>query len=159
MKHIENPLPLTVIRQRKKISRNKLAELTGVKLGAIQPWEQRTVDIMNATTHYIIKIAQALECTVEDLIEEVPDIDYELLKKYTTKTATDSAKKCIGTTKLEAYRRAAGLSRLQLSQITSIPIGTIQHFEQEINIIGNTELHTVCRLAKAFGVSVEDIVD
>lgn len=61
---------LKSIREDKKISQSKLAELSGVSVRMIQHYEQGVKDINKAQADTVYKLAQALKCTVEDLINK-----------------------------------------------------------------------------------------
>ena len=58
------------IRAIKRISQSKLAELSDVNLRMIQYYEQGMKDINKAQAMTLYKIAQVLECTIEDLLEK-----------------------------------------------------------------------------------------
>lgn len=53
------------------ISQNTLAELSGVPLRTIQQYEQRRKNINKAQAEYLVMLAQALCCDVQDLLEKV----------------------------------------------------------------------------------------
>ena len=61
---------LKQIRETKVISQSKLAELSGVNIRMIQHYEQGVKDINKAQAVTVYKLARALNCTVEDLIEK-----------------------------------------------------------------------------------------
>ena len=52
-------------------SQNALAEASGVPLRTIQQYEQRRKNINKAQAEYLVMLAQALCCRVEDLLEKV----------------------------------------------------------------------------------------
>lgn len=52
-------------------SQSELAELSGVPLRTIQQYEQRQKNINKAQVEYLLMLAQALCCRVEDLVEKV----------------------------------------------------------------------------------------
>lgn len=58
------------IRKDKNISQSKLAEASGVSVRMIQHYEQGVKDLNKAQAITVYRLAQALECTVEDLIEK-----------------------------------------------------------------------------------------
>ena len=58
------------IRESKGLSQSQLSKLSGVNLQMIQKYEQGVKDINKAQVETIYKLAQALECTVEDLIKK-----------------------------------------------------------------------------------------
>lgn len=58
------------LRSEAGISQSKLSELSGVNLQMIQKYEQGVKDINKAQGETLYKLAQALECTVEDLIKK-----------------------------------------------------------------------------------------
>ena len=64
---------LKQIREEKNITQAKLSELSGVNLQMIQKYEMGIRDINKAQGITLHKIAQALECKVEDILnlEEV----------------------------------------------------------------------------------------
>jgi transcriptional regulator with XRE-family HTH domain len=57
------------IREDKKISQSQLAELSGVNLRTLQYYEQGYKDINKAQGITLYKLAQALDCRVEALLE------------------------------------------------------------------------------------------
>lgn len=60
---------LKKIREEKNITQIKLSEVSGVSLRMIQHYEQGYKDINKAQALTIYKIAQALECKIEELLE------------------------------------------------------------------------------------------
>jgi transcriptional regulator with XRE-family HTH domain len=63
------------IRRAAGMSQSKLAEASGVSIRMVQYYEQRARDINLASAITVHRIAQALGCTVEDLIEKERDED------------------------------------------------------------------------------------
>ena len=57
------------IREAAGLSQSKLAEASGVNVRMIQYYEQGVKDINSAAAATVNKLAQALNCTVEDLLE------------------------------------------------------------------------------------------
>lgn len=57
------------IRTERGYSQSKLSELSGVNLRMIQHYEQGVKDINLAQAITIYKLAQALNCNMEDLLE------------------------------------------------------------------------------------------
>ena len=53
----------------KKLTQAKLAEASGVNLRILQYYEQGVKDINKAQAITVYKLAHALECNVEDLLE------------------------------------------------------------------------------------------
>ena len=60
---------LKKIRETSGLSQGKLAEASGVNVRMIQHYEQGVKDINSAAALTVSKLAQALDCTVEDLLE------------------------------------------------------------------------------------------
>lgn len=58
------------IREASGLSRAELAEKTCIKLTAIRDYEQNHKPINNAAAISVYKLAVALDCKVEDLLEE-----------------------------------------------------------------------------------------
>lgn len=58
-------------RQKAGFSQSELAELSGVPVRTIQQYEQRQKNINKAQVEYLMMLAQALCCKVEDLVERV----------------------------------------------------------------------------------------
>lgn len=70
--HIARPYTnLKRMRQRAGFSQSKLAEVSGVPMRTIQQYEQRQKNINKAQVEYLLMLAQALCCRVEDLVEKV----------------------------------------------------------------------------------------
>jgi transcriptional regulator with XRE-family HTH domain len=61
---------LKKIREAIGLSQTRLAEATGVNVRMIQHYEQGVKDINAAAALTVYKLAQALECTVDDLLEK-----------------------------------------------------------------------------------------
>lgn len=61
---------LKTIRENKGISQKKLANLSGVNIQMIQHYEQGVRDINKAQAITVLKLAKALECNMENLINE-----------------------------------------------------------------------------------------
>lgn len=57
------------IREARGLSQSKLAEASGVNVRMIQHYEQGSKDINAAAAITVYRLAQALECTVEFLLE------------------------------------------------------------------------------------------
>lgn len=57
------------MRMKAGFSQRELAELSGVPLRTIQQYEQRQKNINKAQVEYLLMLAQALCCKVEDLVE------------------------------------------------------------------------------------------
>ena len=60
---------LKKIREATGLSQAKLAEVSGVNVRMIQYYEQGAKDINAAAALTVYRLAQALDCTVEDLLE------------------------------------------------------------------------------------------
>ena len=58
------------IREASGLSQSKLAERSDVNVRMIQYYEQGVKDINSAAALTVYRLAQALECTVEDLLEK-----------------------------------------------------------------------------------------
>ena len=61
---------LKKIREAVGFSQSKLAEASGVNIRMIQYYEQGVKDINAAAALTVYRLAQALDCTVEDLLEK-----------------------------------------------------------------------------------------
>ena len=62
---------LKALRQRSGLSQRDLAEQSGVPLRTIQQYEQRQKSINKAQSEYLLMLARALCCNMEDLLEKV----------------------------------------------------------------------------------------
>ena len=60
---------LKEIRKSKNMTQSKLSEISGVNTRMIQYYEQGKNDINKAEALTVYKLAQALECKIEDLLE------------------------------------------------------------------------------------------
>lgn len=60
---------LKEIRKAKEISQSRLTEISGVNIRMIQHYEQGVKDINKAQAITLYKLAQVLECKIEDLLE------------------------------------------------------------------------------------------
>ena len=61
------------IRHAAGLSQSQLAQSSGVALRMIQAYEQGSKDVNRAEGLRLYRLSQALSCTVEDLLELVPD--------------------------------------------------------------------------------------
>ena len=61
---------LKTLRIERGYSQSKLADLSGVNVRMIQYYEQGVNDINLAQGSTLYKLAQALECTMEELLEK-----------------------------------------------------------------------------------------
>lgn len=66
---VELETKLKKIREARQLSQHKLAELSSVKLRSIQLYEQKVNDIDKAQAQTLYKLARALGCNIEDLLE------------------------------------------------------------------------------------------
>ena len=62
-------------RMQRKLSQSQLAKASGVSLRMLQKYEQGDRDIKKAKAETVYKIAQALDCTIEELIDIQKDLD------------------------------------------------------------------------------------
>ena len=65
---------LRKIRESRQISQSELSKMSGVSLRSIQLYEQRVNDIDKAQAHTLYKLAHALGCNIEDLLENPEEI-------------------------------------------------------------------------------------
>ena len=61
--------------------------------------------------------------------------------------------------KLQEKRKAAGLSQSQLAGLAGLSVRTLQHYEQELLAFNKAAAVTVCRVARALGCQVEDLLE
>lgn len=60
---------LKLIREKNGLSQSKLAKMSGINLRSIQLYEQRVNDIDKAQAKTIYRLAKALNCEIEDILE------------------------------------------------------------------------------------------
>lgn len=60
---------------------------------------------------------------------------------------------------LAYYRFVAGLSQSQLADQADISVRVLQNYEQGVRDLSKASAITVLRIAKAIGVTVEDLID
>ena len=60
---------LKQIRKEKGLTQKELAEKTGTNLRTIQHYEQGSKDLNMAAAITVLRIAQALDCSIEDLLD------------------------------------------------------------------------------------------
>ena len=65
---------LRKIRESRQISQSELSKMSGVSLRSIQLYEQRVNDIDKAQAHTLYKLAHALGCNIENLLENPEEI-------------------------------------------------------------------------------------
>ncbi len=71
-RHLKNCFPETSLKRIRSAygcSQSELAQLSGVSLRSIQMYEQRNKDINKASVETIFRLAKALGCQIEDLME------------------------------------------------------------------------------------------
>ena len=61
---------LQTIRTSRGLSQSQLAKTSGVSVRMIQYWEQKAKNINMAAASTVLKLADALECEVRDLMEQ-----------------------------------------------------------------------------------------
>ena len=61
-------------------------------------------------------------------------------------------------TNLQKYRKAAGLTQLDLSVLSGVNLRTLQDYEQGRKPINQAAAVTVHNIAKVLGVTVEDLI-
>ena len=61
-------------------------------------------------------------------------------------------------TPLESARRAAGLSRKQLSEKSKVSMDTIKNYEQQVRKINVRQILNLAALADALGVPIQKIL-
>ena len=65
----EKPSKLSVVRKARGFTQQQLADASGVTLRMVQLYEQRQNDISKAQAGVVMRLAKALGCEVEDLVE------------------------------------------------------------------------------------------
>lgn len=65
-----NPTPLEIARREVGMSRKKLAESSGVKIRAIEMYEQRRTNINDASASRVRDMAKAIGCSIEKIMNE-----------------------------------------------------------------------------------------
>lgn len=60
--------------------------------------------------------------------------------------------------KLKALRQAAGLSQVQLGEITGLNYRTLQHYEQGTKDLNAAKLQTLLKLCNALNCTLPDII-
>ncbi|HCS67422.1 MAG TPA: hypothetical protein DIW34_04265 [Oribacterium sp.] len=71
------PMNLKTLRELKGISRKELADRSGISFRSIQDYEQEHKELRSAKAETILRLAEILDCSMEDLISEV---DFSELK-------------------------------------------------------------------------------
>lgn len=59
---------LQEIRKKAGLSQSQLAEKTGISVRTIQAWEKFYRDLSKASLENLLKLAEALNCEIDDLI-------------------------------------------------------------------------------------------
>ena len=59
------------------LSQSELAGQADVPVRTIQQYEQRQKDINKAQAETLLRLARALNCNVEDLMEKVPPLNFK----------------------------------------------------------------------------------
>ena len=66
----QNPTPLEIARREAGMSRKQLAETSGVKIRAIEMYEQRRTNINDASAARVRDMAKAIGCPIEKIMNE-----------------------------------------------------------------------------------------
>ena len=61
--------------------------------------------------------------------------------------------------RLKKLREARGYSQAELSVVSGVSLRSIQMYEQRVNDIDKAQAHTVCKLSRALGCSMEDLLE
>lgn len=69
MKHILHSSKLKIQRFKCKISQKELSTLSGVPVKCIGNYEQLRRDINHASVYIVYRLAKALNCSIEELLE------------------------------------------------------------------------------------------
>lgn len=64
-----------------------------------------------------------------------------------------------GDTKLKTIREHRGLSQTELAEFAGVNVRSIQMYEQRMNDIDKAQAHTLYKLARVLGCTVEDILE
>lgn len=67
-KHLDMDCPLKKWRQKRQLSQNQLALLSGVPVRNIKAYEQGVVELSKAQGETLYLLSKALDCTIEDLL-------------------------------------------------------------------------------------------
>ena len=59
---------LKIIRQKRNLTQEELALLSGVNIRSIRSYEQKDNDILKAQGDTLQKLAKTLDCTIEELL-------------------------------------------------------------------------------------------
>ena len=60
--------------------------------------------------------------------------------------------------KLKHYRQQAGITQAELAERAGVGVRMVQHYEQGSKSLEKTAATTVLHLARALGVTVEDLI-
>lgn len=72
---------LAEIRKKKLLSQNDLVRLSGVSRSLVTKYETGERDINKASGETLLKLAAALTCNIEDILENMEEIKMERLQK------------------------------------------------------------------------------
>lgn len=62
-------------RLKAELTQSKLAELTNIPVRTIRGYEQGTRKIDNANVNLVVKLANTLNCKLEDILENAKNVD------------------------------------------------------------------------------------
>ena len=68
-------MSLKTIRENRHLTRLQLSNLSGVNIRTIEAYEQGNKDLNNAKIKTLLKICQALECELEDILTDNDTLD------------------------------------------------------------------------------------
>lgn len=148
------PTALTLTRKAAGMNRTKLAEASGISVRTIERWEQRRSKIEDADIMKVLSVCDALDCKIEDVFDNVPDVTPAIKKDKALSTRQQPRE-----TKMEKLRRSLGLTRVELSNLSGVEYRAVTMYEQGIVPIRNASSSIVYRLAKTLGTDIKEIFE
>lgn len=67
------PSNLKSVREMKEMTQKELAEKSGINIRMIEHYEQGSKNIRKASAETVYHLAKALECDMEDLLDDIPE--------------------------------------------------------------------------------------
>ncbi len=136
------------------MTREDLANATGLAWGKLRSYEIGRSSIKNLPLKDALTIADVLDCTLQDLLDEVPTVSENAKTKLQAVPITRE-----DPIRLEIMRSQKGLSRKDLSEITGISYPALQIYEQKRLTIDKITLWNGMLLAKALDCEPRELFD
>ena len=133
-KMMEKKTNLKILRERIGFTQSELSAISGVSIATIRAYEQRINDIRNAQYNVLLALANALQCSIQELTDESTVLESAKYPLYPTKDdfgqqllqETQALQKQIDALEQEKVSLQAQKSAQQFGYVSQFPFEKIQ---------------------------------